>query len=482
MLFWALLYLLPAIATPLQGAGDLHVGAIEIWRRQWLAHGHTLRTSWLWGGGSLFAGMAPEAPWSPGVLLALVVGARPAALIWVWLQLSLAAGFAYGWLRELGIDHRGAATGALLGTCSLGPLAHAVHGQLTWAPLCWALALGWVFAASPRLGIAQLFGGTAGAACLLAAGAPHEAPVLAAPLLVWALWAARPRATALVAVVAGLVAASAIHLPLWLDAIEARALYDHAAVEAHAFAGMSWAERGVRGVLALVIPYVSAEGQADGNLLPLVPALLAVRLLPSRQLLGGLVMTLAAAPFVPPWSVPVLLGFHLARHGDRVPARAVRAGVIVAALLGGALSSVVLLRGLDERGPSLASSDGIAGVAVPEELYLFDEGYTSGVYESLRAGLVVHRPGGSFGLPDVDPRASGLVRSRGDWATFAQDGLLELEGPLPAGTPVVLSLRGDALVLRHVHSDEPVDFFETPSGWLAFTPREDLEQVRIVAR
>jgi len=481
-LFWALLYLLPALVAPLQGTGDLHVGALEIWRRQWLVHGHPLRTSWLWGGGSLFSGMAPQAPWTPSALASLLVGARVAALAWAWLQLSLAAAFAYGWLRATGMDHRGAALAGLLGTCALGPLAHALQGQLTWPPLAWVFALGWVLAAGRRLAPVLVFAATAAASTLLLSGAPHEAPVLAAPLLVWALITARPTFSVALAFALGLLPAVAVHAPLWADAAEARSLYDHAAVEARALAGMPLTERALRGISALVLPFVAAEGQADGNLLPLVPCLLAVRARLGRDLTLGVALVAVCSPVVPPWPLVFLVAWHLGRHADVVSDRAIRASIVVAALLGGGASAVLTLRALDAAGPKLPARSGISGVAVPDELYLFQEGYASGIYQTLRTGQIVHRPGGSFSLPEVEARSAAFVRSNHAWGVEAWEGLLELEGSLAAGESVALSIRADGLILDHLDTPDSLQIEPTSDGWLQLTAREDLTRVRLRAR
>ena len=50
-LFYMILYLLPSSLVPPYADHDLYMSIVEVWRRQWLRHGHPLEVSWLFGGG-----------------------------------------------------------------------------------------------------------------------------------------------------------------------------------------------------------------------------------------------------------------------------------------------------------------------------------------------------------------------------------------------------------------------------------------------
>ncbi len=479
-LFWAVLLVLPALVSGPWADADTALGVIEVYRRQWLVHGHPLQSSWLYGGGVLFRGLAQTPGWSPAVLLSLVFGPKIAALGWAWLQLSLGGGFAYGWARAEGATHRGAALASVLGWNSLWMVRHLVDGHLAWPALAWVLGFGWLMRARlpwRRTGLLAL-----GLGLLLFSSSPLQAPFYGLPVLLLGLSRGRGASRWVAAAALGLAAVPT--LGVVLDTFDAHQRYARGTTIAlQDIKFLHGGSRPLRNLVGLVVPFASYGYHAEGNLLALIPLLVAAGRAPRRLLVGAaLLLLIGLAPGFGGvrqlertwWALILLACWHLAMNEGRLSSGLVQLSLGFTTAVSAA---IVALRVLVSPGPLFPpATPGIGGLAVVEQSYLANDEVQGGVYASIRAGRVVHRPFTHVSLSEVPP-ARALVLS-GPEGIRAQEGLLWLPS-LEQGEVVVLALRPDARLWL-----EPVEGLEVGSehGWLTLTALEAGTEITLRAR
>jgi len=479
-LFWGLLYVLPAVFVAPYADHDSALAVIEVYRRQWLVHGHTLESSWLFGGGALLRGLAQVPGWSPAVVLSLVVGPKAAALAWAWVQLSLGGGFGYGWARRLGANHRGAAIGALLGWCSLWLVRHMVDGHLAWPALCWVLGLGWLGAS--RLSTSRAVGAALAVGLLLFSSSPLQAPFYGLPVLLIALWTATPRNRRVLC--GALLLAFVPHLPIVMDTFESHLLYARdTTIALQDIKFLHGGSRLLRNLLGLVLPFASYGYHAEGNLLALLPLLWASGR-PSRRLMVtvGVILVIGFLPGLVGirqlercwWALLLLAGWHLARRESRISLRLVHLSLGFTTAVSAALFAMRALLVAPVQIPPQA--DGITGIATVMASYLANDEVEGGTYGAIRAGRVVHRPFTHVALSEVPPAGDFVISS--PVPVEVREGLL-LAGGLEVGDTIVLALRPEAA--RWL---EPVDGIQVGSrhGWLTLTATVGLPQLSLYAR
>jgi hypothetical protein len=463
LLFWGVLYLVPALLVAPWADSDSAMAVVEVYRRQWLVHGHPLQSSWLFGGGVLFRGVAQIPGWSPSVLLALVLGPKLAAVGWAWLQLGLGGGFAYGWARNEGANHRGAALVAMLGWCSLWLVRHLVDGHLAWPALAWVVAFGWL--ASARVSTLRTLLGGAVLALLLWSSSPLQAPFYGLPVLLFALTRGGLKRGAVLLVVLGLAVLPV--LPLMADTFTAHGLYARdSTVALQDLKFLHGGSARLRNLLGLFVPFASYGFHAEGNLLALLPLLLSAGR-PTRRV-WGLAATLLLLGLAPSgagirqlerfwWALVLLASWHVAVNESRVSRRLVLLSLGFTTALSASLFALRALTLVEV--PSVPSVPGLHGVAPVGEHYLANDDIEGGVYAAVRQGQVVHRPFSHVSFPSV-PDASALVL---EGEAVVQEGRLSLT--LEPGQRAVVALRPEAAEWMRVPSDLSV---VEQDGWLAF--------------
>ena len=476
LLFWGVLYLAPALLVAPWADSDSAMAVVEVYRRQWLIHGHPLQSSWLFGGGVLFRGVAQIPGWSPSVLLALVLGPKVAALGWAWLQLGLRGGFAYGWARNEGANHRGAALVAMLGWCSLWLVRHLVDGHLAWPALAWVLALGWL--TSAQLSTARTAVGGVVFALVLWSASPLQAPFYGLPVLLFALGRGGLRRGLLLVGVLGLAAVP--HLPLMLDTFEAHARYAReSTVALQDIKFLHGGSARLRNLLGLFVPFASYGYHAEGNLLALLPLLFSAGR-PTRRvgMLAAALLVLGLAPSGAGirqlerfwWALVLLASWHVAVNEGRVSRRLVLLSLGFTTAASASLFALRALTVVDV--PSMRPVPGLNGVATVSEHYLANDDIEGGVYAAVRQGQVVHRPFSHVSFRNV-PGATALVLQGTAWV---EEGRVTLT--LAPGERAVLALRPEAVEWLTL----PPDLVAAEEGgWLAFDAGQGGEYV-VLAR
>ena len=475
-LFWGLLYVLPqALVAPWADA-DTAMAVVEVYRRQWEVHGHPLRSSWLFGGGSLFRGLAHIPGWSPPVLLSLLLGAKAGALLWAWVQLALGGTFAYGWARAEGANHRGAALVALLGWCSLWLVRHMVDGHLVWPAFCWILGLGWL--ARARSGLAATCAGGLALSLALWSSSPLQAPFYGLPVLVLAL--TRGGILRGIVLAAAVAVTSLTVLPVILDTFEAHALYARdRTVELQDLKfigdGHAWA----RNLSGLVVPFASYGFHAEGNVLALVPLLFwAGR--PSRRVVV-LAVVLLGIGLLPGfagirqlercwWGLVLLAAWHIALNESAISRRLVLLSLGATTALSASLFALRTLTQIEAQRTDRVQ--GLHGVATVQESYLANDGIEGGVYAAVRQGLVVHRPFTHVALDEVVPSKALVLEGN---ATL-YEGLLQAD--MAEGDRIVLALRPDSSMWLTAPAGLTVT---SEHGRLLLLATKDLGPIAVVA-
>ena len=448
-LLWALLYLPLAIGTP-TADHDPNLGAIALQARHWQESGSPQRYSVLWGGGTLFSGLVEQAPWSPAVLLALLLGAKAGGMGWMWAQLSFGGAALYGWFRSEGAQHKAALIGAIGAWCTLWLSRHVIDGHLAWGAFALCISLGWTFARGPKW--MPLWTGLQ--ALLLLSSSHLQAPLYGWPVVLFGLaLGLRRHPSQVLWGLAACVPALALHAPLWADAWQAGQRYgrgDLIAAQDARFA-TGWAPK----LLGIVLPGASYGYHAEGNLLALIPALIASRRWPQRWVWGAAaaLIALALLPNIGPlrqaerllWGLPLLAGWHLAQAPLPQWAERLSLGLGV-----GGAALLMALRVVSSLGvsggeeiaalPTPDPAPGVQGVALPLQIYDISEAYTGGLVAQIQAGHVVHRPAGHLSLGLVPERQSSLSLNPAFHAR-GTDPRLVVTGPWTEGSEVTLQLR-----------------------------------------
>lgn len=443
-LLWSLLYLPLAIGVP-TADHDPNLGAIALQARHWQESGSPQRFSILWGGGTLFSGLVEQAPWSPAVFLALLLGPKVGGMGWMWAQLSFGGAALYGWFRSEGAQHKAALVAAIGAWCTLWLSRHAIDGHLAWGAFALCISLGWTFARGPKW--LPLWAGLQ--ALVLLASSHLQAPLYGWPVVLFGVaLGLRRHPSRVLWGLAACVPALALHAPLWADAWEAGQHYERggliAAQDARFATG--WAPK----LLGILLPGASYGYHAEGNLLALIPALIAGKRWPQRWIwaAAAALIALALIPNVGPlrqaerllWGLPLLAGWHLAQAPLPQWAERLSLGIGVggAALLM-ALRLVSGLGGIDPQAAP-APAPGIQGVALPMNTYDISEAYTGGLSAQLQAGQVVHRPAGHLALGEVPQREASLSLNP-DFQAKGTDPHLVVSGPWEPESEVLLQLR-----------------------------------------
>lgn len=438
---WAVLYLPLAIGVP-TADHDPNLGAIALQARHWQESGSPQRFSILWGGGTLFSGLVEQAPWSPAVLLALVLGPKAGGMGWMWAQLSLGGAALYGWFRSEGAKHHPALVGAIGAWCTLWLARHAIDGHLAWGAFGLCISLGWTFAKGPKW--MPLWTGLQ--ALLLLSSSHLQAPLYGWPVVLFGVaLGLRRHPTQVLWGLAACVPALALHGPLWADAWRAGQLYERgqliAAQDARFATG--WAPK----LLGILLPGASYGLHAEGNLLALIPALIAAKRWPQKWVWGAAaaLIALALIPNVGPfrqaerllWGLPLLAGWHLAQAPLPQWAERLSLGLGV-----GGAALLMALRVVSGIGAPLGPepAQGIQGVALPLKTYDISEAYAGGLAAQIQAGQVVHRPAGHLALREVHERTSTLSLNP-KFQAKGTDPRLVVTGPWEPGSLVVLQLR-----------------------------------------
>lgn len=475
-LFWGLLYVLPqALVAPWADA-DTGMAVIEVYRRQWEVHGHPLRSSWLFGGGSLFRGLAHIPGWSPSVLLSLLVGAKSGALLWAWIQLSLGGTFAYGWARAEGANHRGATLVALLGWCSLWLVRHMVDGHLVWPAFCWLLGLGWL--ARARVSVAATTAGGLALGLALWSSSPLQVPFYGFPVLALGLTRGGALRGVVLALAVGLTSMSA--MPVILDTFEAHALYARdRTVDLQDLKFIGDGHAWTRNLMGLVVPFASYGFHAEGNLLALMPLLFWTGR-PSRRVIA-LAVVLLVIGLLPGfagirqlercwWGLVLLAAWHIAMNESAISRRLVLLSLGATTAVSGALFALRALTQVEV--PRADRVRGLNGVASVQESYLANDGIDGGVYAAVRQGFVVHRPFTHVALDEVTP--TDVLVLEGE--AVLHEGLLQAE--MAEGDRIVLALRPDSAMWLFPPEGLTV---ASEHGHLVLVATKDLGAVELIA-
>lgn len=438
---WALLYLPLALGVP-SADHDPNLGAIALQARHWQEAGSPQRFSVLWGGGALFSGMVEQSPWSPAVLLALLLGPKAGGMGWMWAQLSFGGAAVYGWFRSEGAKHSPALVGALAAWATLWLARHAIDGHLAWGSFALCVSLGWTLARGPRW--TPLWVGLQ--ALLLLSSSHLQAPLYGWPVVLFgAALGLRRHPSAVLWSLPACLPAIALHVPLWRDAWHAGTLYGReglmAAQDARFATG--WAPK----LLGILLPGASYGYHAEGNLLAALPALLATRRWPQRWVWGAAaaLIALALIPNIGPfrqaervlWGLPLLAGWHLAQAPLPTWAERLSLGLGV-----GGAALLLALRAVSAigapEGPKALS--GLQGVAQPAATYDISEAYPGGLLAQIEAGQVVHRPAGHLSLPEVPDRQPTLALDPA-FQVQGTDPRVVVSGPWTPDRSVTLQLR-----------------------------------------
>ena len=245
---------------------------------------------------------------------------------------------------------------------------------------------------------------------------------------------------------AACVPALALHAPLWADAWQAGQLYERGGLIASQDARFAtgWAPK----LLGILLPGASYGYHAEGNLLVVIPALIATKRWPQRWVWGAaaVLIALALIPNIGPlrqaerllWGLPLLAGWHLAQAPLPRWAERLSLGLGV----GGSvlLMALRVVSGIGAP-PGPEPAPGIQGVALPLNTFDISEAYAGGLAAQIQAGHVVHRPAGHLALDAVPERQPGLSLDPAFQAR-GTDPRLVVSGPWEPGREVVLQLRG----------------------------------------
>ena len=252
--------------------------------------------------------------------------------------------------------------------------------------------------------------------------------------------------------------------------------------------GRAWlALRTLGGIL---VPFMSYGFHAEGNLLAMLPLLLAVRRWPTRGTLlaMGLVLALALLPgfggirqldrFL--WVLVLLVGLHCARHHQRVGELSIRLALGLTIVLGGGVMALRLLLGL-EAGALPPPAEGLRSIAQATQIDLLSEAYQGGQFGAIRAGHLVPRPYCQVIIPPWPGPRGPLLVDADEFQVQAWEGLMRIRGPWRAGTAITVGLRAAPEVLQRLWSPQRVSFSDD-EGLLRVTAREATPLVELRGR
>lgn len=410
----------------------------------------------MWGGGSALNAMAEQPPWSPAVFASWALGPKLAGLGWLWLQLSLGGATLHRWMRQEGASERGATLGSVGAWMGLWMARHVIDGHLPWGGLAWCVVLAWLLAQSARHSLPKMASLLGLGSLALLSSSHLQAPVYGLPVVLGGLLVGLRRhpqpARLLAAAALAPLPAIALHVGLWRELLDVLPSTERAAYTASQAA--RWSPGPGPKLLGILLPFASFGRHAEGNLLALLPALLATRRPPTRGVLLGAAALLALAliPALGPlrqlervlWGLPLLAGFHLALNAERVPLWAERLSLGLS--VGGCvlLSALRVISALPV--PELPPArSGVHGVAQPRGDLDYAQAYDS-VLGRVQAGEVVLNPPGHAPLPLLPTQGPELVLTPG-FSVSGDDAVLRIQGPWEEGVQVTLQLRGAPLTL-----------------------------------